>query len=138
MEYNGTQWQAGISFDIYNRFNFFTMASYTGDQLYGPGVYSEQLNGTKTFTITNPSSGSAYFVLEAVRNNNGFYDLTSNKVAEATYTLTSGLNSLVTSSYIAGVVVDPGVHSMTIAFNNTTPISGSFLRSTGGISLAIS
>ena len=138
MEYNGTQWQAGISFDIYNRFNFFTMASYTANQLYGPGVYSEQLNGTKTFTITNPSNGSAYFVLEAVRNDNGFYDLTSNKVAEATYTLTSGLNSLVTSSYIAGVVVSPGVHSMTIDFDNTTPISGSFLRSTGGISLAIS
>jgi hypothetical protein len=138
MEYNGTQWQAGVTYNIYNRFNFFTMASYTAEQLYGDGTYSEQLNGTKTFTITNPSSGSAYFIIEAVRNNDGFYDSTSNKVANATYTLTSGLNNLVTSSYVAGVVVDPGVHSMTIAFDNTTPASGSFLRSTGGISLAIS
>lgn len=114
------------------------MASYTADQLYGSGTYSEQLVGTKTFQFNNPSSGSAYFILEAVRNDNGFYDSTSNKVADATYTLNGNVTSLVTSSYVAGVVVGPGVHSMEVVFDNNTPVSGSFLRSTGGISLVIS
>jgi len=114
------------------------MASYTADQLYGSGTYSEQLVGTKTFQFTNPSSGSAYFILEAVRNDNGFYDSTSNKVADATYTLNGSVTGLVTSSYVAGVVVDSGVHSMEVVFDNNTPVSGSFLRSTGGISLVIS
>ena len=113
------------------------MASYTADQLYGSGTYAEALSGTKSFSFTNPSSGSAYFILEAVRNDSGFYDSTSNKVAEGVYSLGSGFDSLVTSSYIAGVVIEPGTHVMSINFDNTTPISGSFLRSTGGISLVI-
>jgi hypothetical protein len=114
------------------------MASYTADQLYGSGTYAEALSGTKTFQFTNPSDGSAYFILEAVRNDNGFYDSTSNTVASASYSLGSGVDSLVTSSYIAGVAIEPGVHSMSITFESNTPLSGSFLRSTGGISLVIS
>lgn len=114
------------------------MASYTADQLYGSGTYAEALSGTKTFQFTNPSSGSAYFILEAVRNDNGFYDSTSNIVASASYSLSNGITGLVTSSYVAGVVVDSGVHSMSVTFESVTPISGSFLRTTGGISLVIS
>lgn len=115
------------------------MASYTADQLYGAGTYSEELGGTMTFQLTNPSSGSSYFFIETVRNNNGFYDSASFKSTEGTYSLGSGINTLVTSSYIAGVVVEPGVHSMTVEFDNTQIFtSQSFLRATGGISLVIS
>jgi hypothetical protein len=114
------------------------MASYTANQLYGSGTYAEALNGTKTFQFTNPSNGSAYFILEAVRNELGFYDSTSNTVASASYSLGSGISGLVTSSYIAGVAIEPGVHSMSITFENNTPISGSILRTTGEISLIIS
>ena len=115
------------------------MASYTADQLYGSGTYSEELQGTKTFQFTNPSSGSAYFIIETVRNEKGFYDSTSFKSTEGTYSLGSGVHSLVTSSYIAGVVVEPGVHSMIVAFDNSQiKASESFFRSTGDISLVVS
>lgn len=113
------------------------MASYTADKLYGSGTYAEALSGTKSFSFINPSSGSAYFILEAVRNSKGSYDSTSNKVAEGTYALGSGFDGLVTSSYIAGVVIEPGIHVMSINFDNVTPISGSLLRTTGDISLSI-
>ena len=114
------------------------MASYTADQLYGSGIYAEQLSGTKTFQFTNPSSGSAYFILEAVANSNGIYDSSSNTVASASYSLSNGITGLVTSSYVAGCVVSSGVHSMSVTFESSTPVSGSLLRSTGGISLVIS
>lgn len=114
------------------------MASYTADQLYGSGAYAEPLNGTKTFQFTNPSSGSAYFILEAVSNSNGVYDSTSYKVADNSYSLPDGITGLVTSSYVAGVVVSSGVHTMSVTFSGLTPLSGSLLRSTGGVSLVIS
>ena len=114
------------------------MALYTADQLYGSGTYAEALSGTKTFQFTNPTDSSAYFILEAVRNNSGSYDSTSNMVASASYSLGSGLEGLVTSSYIAGVAIEPGVHSMSVTFETITPISGSFLRTTGDIGIVIS
>ena len=114
------------------------MASYTAAQLYGKGSYAESLSGNKTFTITNPYNGSSYFTIEAVRNSDGFYDSTSNKVAEGTYTIGNNIKTLVTSSYIASVTVPPGTNSMSINFDNNTPISGSILRATGGITLTIS
>ena len=115
------------------------MASYTAKQLYGAGTYSEDLSGTKTFQLTNPSTGSSYFFIETVRNNDGFYDSNSYKSTEGTYSLGSGINTLVTSSYIAGVVVEPGVHSMTVEFDNIPLVaSESILRATGGTSLVIS
>ncbi len=113
------------------------MASYTADQLYGSGTYAEALSGTKSFSFTNPSSGSAYFIIEAVRNEDGFYDSTSNKVAEGAWALGSGFDGLVTSSYVGGVAIEPGGHVMSINFDNITPVSGSFLRTTGDISLVI-
>jgi hypothetical protein len=112
------------------------MASYTADQLYGSGTYAEALSGTLTFTFNNPSTGAAYFILESITDNEGNY--ISNDVAKGIYSLDSGLEGLVTSSFVAGVVVKPGVHSMVMEADASTPISGSILRTTGGISLTIS
>ena len=49
------------------------MASYTAEQLNGAGTPTEVLSGAKTFTLTNPATGSAYFTVETVRNGNGNY-----------------------------------------------------------------
>jgi len=116
------------------------MASYTSNQLSGEGVPTEALVGNKTFTLTNPSSGSAYFTIETVRNNDGFYDSTSATNALGVYSNFTSIDedTLVTSSYIASVVVPSGESSF--QFNSTVnvAVSGSNLRATGGISLVIS
>ena len=116
------------------------MASYTANQLSGDGTPTEALVGNKTFTLTNPSSGSAYFTIETVRNSDGFYDSTSATNALGVYSnfVSIDVDTLVTSSYIASVVVPSGESSF--QFNSTVdiPVSGSFLRATGNISLVIS
>jgi len=115
------------------------MASYTAEQLRDKGVPTEALVGDKTFNLTNPSSGSAYFTIETVRNIDGFYDSTSDTNALGVYSNFNGIDveTLITSSYIASVVV-PGAEC-SFQFNPTTniPLSGSMLRATGGISLII-
>jgi len=113
------------------------MATYTYTQLYGSGSFGENLTGQKTFTFTNPS-GSSYFVLETIRNNQGFYDSGSLKNFVGSY-ITSQSMGLVTSSYIAGVVVQPGVSSFKFS-SSLAMVSGSnyHLRGTGMYSLTIS
>ena len=52
------------------------MASYTANQLSGAGVLIEELTGgvSYVFSIGNTTStGSAYFTVETVRDNKGFY-----------------------------------------------------------------
>lgn len=116
------------------------MASYTAEQLYGKGVPTEELVGNKTFTLTSPATGSAYFTIETVKNNNGVYDSNSATNALGVYSNFTAIDvkTLITSSYIASVVVPEGGGSFD--FNSTVNVveSGSFLRATGGISLVIS
>ena len=61
-----------------------------------------------TYTISNALEGSSYFTLETVKNSDGFYDTTSPKNTSGSFTLGSGLSSLVQSDYMASVVVAPG------------------------------
>jgi hypothetical protein len=112
------------------------MASYTYQQLYGTGSIGENLSGTQTFTFTNPSA-SSYFTMETVRNDQGFYDSSSPTNFEGTYSVSESM-SLVTSSYIASVVVQPG--SSTFTFAPTSAVTGTtyYLRGTGMYSLIIS
>jgi hypothetical protein len=112
------------------------MATYTYIQLYGTGSVGENLSGVKTFTFTNPSS-SAYFTMETTRNTQGFYDSTSPTNFKGTYNVSESMN-LVTSSYIASVVVQPGVSTFT--FTPSSSITGTtyYLRGTGMYSLTIS
>jgi hypothetical protein len=115
------------------------MASYTADQLNYSGVPTEELSGSKTFTLTNPLSGSAYFTIETVRNNEGYYDSSSATNALGVYSNFTGINveTLITSSYIASVVVPVGGGSFQFNPTTTVAVSGSFLRATGGISLNV-
>lgn len=81
------------------------------------------------FIISNPNAGSSYFVLETVKNSNGAYDSNSPKNLEGTFSFTSGISNLVTSSYQAGVVVSP--EGGTLTFTPTNTISKETLRFRG-------
>ncbi len=99
------------------------MATYTAQQLNGAGTPTEVLSGQKTFTLTNPLNGSAYFTVETVRNATGSY---ANKPTNAlgTYATFVGIDidTLITSSYISSVVVPSGNSSY--KFTPPTIISG--------------
>lgn len=112
------------------------MATYTYQQLYGTGSIGENIPGTKTFTFTNPSA-SSYFTMETVRNDQGFYDATTPTNFIGTYSVSESM-SLVTSSYIASIVVQPG--SSTFTFTPSSSVTGTtyYLRGTGMYSLVIS
>ena len=112
------------------------MASYTYIQLYGTGSIGENLSGLKTFTFTNPSA-SSYFTMETVRNSQGFYNGTSPTNFSGSY-ITSASMGLVTSSYIASVVVQPGVSSFKFTPANSVIGTTYYLRGTGMYSLTIS
>ena len=112
------------------------MASYTYTQLYGTGSIGENLSGLKTFTFTNPS-GSSYFVLETIRNTQGFYNGTSPTNASGSYVISASMG-LVTSSYISSIVVQPGISSFKFTPANTVTGTTYYLRGTGMYSLIIS
>jgi len=113
------------------------MASYTYTQLYGSGSIGENLSLLKLFTFTNPS-GSSYFTMETIRNDQGFYDSTSPKNFEGTYIVSESMGQI-SSSYISSVVVQPGISSFQFT-PSFAIVSGSnyYLRGTGMYSLVIS
>ena len=117
------------------------MASYTGAQLEGQGTPIEALTAgvEYIFTVTAPSTllGSAYFTFETVRNANGFYD--SSTVQNAVGTLSSSnIPTLpIQSPYIFSEIINPGGNTFSFTPTNNVAVSSSFLRGTGGISLAI-
>ena len=118
------------------------MASYTAQQLNGAGTPTEELTGTKTFTLTNPLNEDAYFTIETVRNSTGSYanQPTTALGTYATFTKID-VDTLITSSYISSVVVPcgpTGVSSYQFTPTATVAISSSMLRATGGITLVIS
>lgn len=117
------------------------MASYTAEQLNGAGTPIEELTigTTYTFTLSTPSSlsGSAYFTNESVRNENGFY-LGSAANAIGDVNNFSNVDDLIQTPYIFSIVVEQGGGSFDFTPTSTVPVSGSFLRATGGMTLVIS
>jgi hypothetical protein len=112
------------------------MATYTYTQLYGTGSVGENLSGLKTFIFTNPS-GSSYFTMETNRNNVEVYDLSSPTNFSGSYVVSQSMG-LVTSSYIASVVVQPGVSSFEFTPELATVLGSDYhLRGTGMYSLTI-
>lgn len=115
------------------------MASYTYTQLYGTGSIGENFtSGTPyTFAFTNPSA-SSYFTMETIPIvSKGWFDETSPKNFIGTYSVSSSMG-LVTSSYVASIVVQPGVSSFT--FTPSANVTGTtyYLKGTGMYSLVIS
>lgn len=112
------------------------MATYTYQQLYGTGSIGENIPGLKTFTFTNPS-GSSYFTMETIPTTGGFYNGTSPTNFSGSYSVSESMG-LVTSSYIASIVVQPGSSSFTFTPANTVTGTTYYLRGTGMYSLTIS
>ena len=117
------------------------MASYTGAQLEGQGTPIEALTaGTEyIFTVTAPSTllGSSYFTFETVRNANGFYDSTTVQNAVGTLSSSNIPTLPIQSPYIFSEIISPGGNTFSFTPTNNVAVSSSFLRGTGGISLAI-
>ena len=114
------------------------MATYTYTQLQGTGSIGEDLSGLKTFVFTNPRSGSTYFVMQTNPNSNGIFDSGSFTNFRGTY-VTSQSMGLVTSSYVMGIVVQPGISSFEFTPDlNIASGSNYHLRGTGMYSLVIS
>ncbi len=126
------------------------MATYTSTQLRGTGSLTEELAGTKQFDFNNPS-GSSYFTLEGIKNSDGRYDSSSNKVAVGTYSNFSGsftkLQSFTTSSlptahvsssYVFSMVIPPGSGSFKYAPTTTVAANDAYLKGTGEYTLTIS
>jgi hypothetical protein len=61
-----------------------------------------------TYSIDNPLDNSSYFVLETVRNAEGYYDNTTPKNLEGTFTRDAGISTLVQDKYKAGIIILPG------------------------------
>lgn len=115
------------------------MATYTAQQLNGAGTPTEELTGLKRFSLTNPSSGDAYFTVEQVQRSDGGYG-GAPKNALGTYATFVGIDvdTLITSSYVSSVVVPPGDSSYQFTPTTTVAVGSSMLRATGGITLIIS
>ena len=113
------------------------MASYTYTQLYGSGSIGEtfDLGVEKTFTFTNPS-GSSYFTMETIPSSSGFFEASSPKNFSGSFIVSESMG-LVTSSYIASIVVQPG--TQVFKFTPAITVTGTtyYLRGTGAYSLDI-
>ena len=112
------------------------MASYTAAQLAGTGSLGENLSGLKTFAFTNPS-GSSYFTMETLVGSGSLYSATTPKNFLGTYNASASMG-LVTSPYIASVVVPSGNSSFTFTPTNSVTGTTYYLKGTGKYSLVIS
>ena len=113
------------------------MASYTANQLYGAGTPCEEISGNTNFSITSSNDQVTYFTMETVRNGVGFYDSSSATNALGVYSNLVNVTTLITSSYIASLVVGVGGGSFDFEPTDTIALSGSFFRGTGGINLGV-
>lgn len=114
------------------------MATYTYEQLY-TGSLSGNLTAatTYTFAFTNPSE-SAYFVMETVPTSSGFYDSNSPQNTVGSYIVSASISqSLVTSSYVMGIVVPDGNSSFEFTPTNNVTGTTLYLRGTGMYSLTV-
>ena len=84
-----------------------------------------------TYIISNPLPTTSYFVLETARNADGFYDSTSPKNTSGSFTLGTGITSLIQSDYIAGVIVQPGGGNLTFVPAVNITNSTLYLRGVG-------
>ena len=89
-----------------------------------------------TMSIQNPTQGASYFVLETVRNQDGFYDSSSPKNTSGSFELKSGIIGLVSDDYKMGAVVQKG--SSELIFTPAINVVGNTVKVRGvsGIQLA--
>jgi hypothetical protein len=112
------------------------MASYTAAQISGTGSLGENLSGLKTFAFTNPS-GSSYFTMETLTGSGSLYSASTPTNFSGSYS-TSASMGLITSPYIASVVVPSGTSAFTFTPANAVTGTTYRLKGTGAYSLVIS
>jgi len=127
------------------------MASYTYTELYGSGSIGldfEFESTNNTFFFDNPS-GSSYFTMETIPASTGFFEASSPKNFIGVYSSNahpyrnpsnpSSMDpwGLVTSSYIASVIVPPGISQFNWLNENVVLGTTYRLRGTGAYSLVI-
>jgi hypothetical protein len=92
-----------------------------------------------TFTFSNTSEGSVYFVIQTVSNSQNIYDSSSlqNIIGVIDNFVQVNPNGIVTSPYVLGAVIPPGNSSFD--FTPTTPINidNVFLRGTGPLTVTV-
>lgn len=91
------------------------------------------------FSFVNLNSGSVYFTMETVRNNQGFYDTFSSASAVGVYSDFTGANAahLVTSSYIFSEIIPPGSSSFTFVPTSSIATGSVYFRGTGDLTVTI-
>ena len=90
------------------------------------------------FEFINPNE-SSYFIMETIRNNQGFYDSSSLEAASGSLNIISNIPStgIVQSDYIWGTVVPPGSSSLAFSASISVPTGSVYFRGTGEFSVNI-
>lgn len=85
------------------------------------------------FTFTNSSGNVAYFFMETVRNDQGYYDGNSLKSAKGTYWNFTGSDedTLISSDYIFGWIIQPGSSSFEYNPIDYVPTGSVYFRGAG-------
>ena len=115
--------------------------TYTAAQLYGTngeGTSSINLSSSVQYLFTvDSTSGSNYFTMETVRNNQGFYDSGSKKNTSGSY-FSNAIPTRVSSDYISGLSLKQSPYN-SFTFTPAINVTGStlLLRGTGGVTLTI-
>ena len=115
--------------------------TYTAASLYGTngeGTSSINLSASVQYLFTvDSTSGSNYFTMETVRNNQGFYDSGSKKNTSGSY-FSNAIPTRVTSDYISGLSLKQSPYN-SFTFTPAINVTGSTLklRGTGGVTLSI-
>lgn len=115
--------------------------TYTAAQLYGnngEGTSSINLSASVQYLFTvDSTSGSNYFTMETVRNDQGFYDSSSKKNTSGSY-FSNAIPTRVNDNYVAGFALATSPYN-SFTFTPATNITGStlYLRGTGGVTLTI-
>ncbi|MDA9981249.1 hypothetical protein N9H39_00610 [Gammaproteobacteria bacterium] len=109
--------------------------NYTAKQLYGPGIeVTTWAPGINRFTLSNPSSGSSYFIVES-KQVNGSY-LIKNILGGLKGLINLKESDFVLSQYVIGVPVPPGNSGFTFTVDAGS-YGSVYFRSTGDVSASV-
>ena len=92
-----------------------------------------------TFTFSNTSEGSVYFVIQTVSNSQNRYDSSSlqNIIGVIDNFVQVNPNGIVTSPYVVGAVIPPGNSSFDLTPTIPININNVFLRGTGPLTVTV-
>jgi len=113
------------------------MPTYTPEQLR-EGVDITSFDGGTTFTFTNPGNSSYFFIEQNTnKNSNGSYNIDITSYTAGTFSSLSGISNrgIVENNFKFGIVIPPGVSSLTFTPTDTSGGGSIKLRGTGTLTL---